>query len=294
MLRGRRARSRRQYDGEGMTGSYEAGGARLAYSVRGAGVPVVFLHPTPIDGFYWQPMLEELGGVRGVVPDLRGHGASELGTELPVGGFVRVPDAPVLTMERHAKDVLALMDHLQLDQAVWAGCSIGGSVVMELWRQAPERALGLAIICTKPQADAEANLERRVATIAAARAGETENIFNGMAHSLVGQSAQKRRPEIVAELRARMTIKAETLVAVQAGLATRPNSVPTLATMSVPVLAIMGGEDPGTTRAEMEVYNAAPGGCEFHLMADAGHFAAYEQPGRVAALMAEWLRRRVA
>jgi len=277
-----------------MTGTYEAGGARLAYSVSGAGTPVVFLHPTPIDSFYWRPMLEELGGVRAVVPDLRGHGASELGAGLPVGGFRRVPDAPVLTMERHAHDVLALMDHLQLDKAVFAGCSIGGSVVMELWRRAPERALGLAIVCTKPQADAEPNLERRAATIAAARAGETESIFNGMAHSLVGKSAQRRRPEIVTELRSRMTLTTEALVAVQAGLATRPNSVPTVATMSVPLLAIMGGEDPGITQAEMEIFNAAPGGCDFHLLADAGHFAAYEQPGKVAALMAEWLRRRVA
>jgi 3-oxoadipate enol-lactonase len=40
----------------------------------------------------------------------------------------------------------------------------------------------------------------------------------------------------------------------------------------------------------MEAFHAAPGGCEFHLLPDAGHFAAYEQPEKVAALMAEWLR----
>jgi pimeloyl-ACP methyl ester carboxylesterase len=33
-----------------------------------------------------------------------------------------------------------------------------------------------------------------------------------------------------------------------------------------------------------------PGGCEFHLLPDAGHFAAYEQPRTVAALLAKWLR----
>jgi pimeloyl-ACP methyl ester carboxylesterase len=40
----------------------------------------------------------------------------------------------------------------------------------------------------------------------------------------------------------------------------------------------------------MEAFHGAPGGCEFHLLPDAGHFAAYEQPRKVAALMAEWLR----
>jgi pimeloyl-ACP methyl ester carboxylesterase len=40
----------------------------------------------------------------------------------------------------------------------------------------------------------------------------------------------------------------------------------------------------------MEAFTAAPGGCEFHLLPDAGHFAAYEQPQKVASLLAEWLR----
>jgi pimeloyl-ACP methyl ester carboxylesterase len=66
--------------------------------------------------------------------------------------------------------------------------------------------------------------------------------------------------------------------------------MPTVATISVPVLAIAGSEDPGVTAADMEAFHTAPGGCEFHLLPDAGHFAAYEQPQQVAALMVAWLR----
>jgi pimeloyl-ACP methyl ester carboxylesterase len=61
-------------------------------------------------------------------------------------------------------------------------------------------------------------------------------------------------------------------------------------TITAPVLAIAGGEDTGVTAAEMEAFHAAPGGCEFHLLPDAGHFAAYEQPRKVATLLGEWLR----
>ena len=89
-----------------------------------------------------------------------------------------------------------------------------------------------------------------------------------MAQALIGATAKERRPKIVAELRARMTLTPEALVAVQAGLATRPDSLPTVATIDAPVLAIAGGEDPGVTPAEMEVFQAAPGGCEFHLIPD--------------------------
>jgi pimeloyl-ACP methyl ester carboxylesterase len=173
---------------------------------------------------------------------------------------------------------------------VFAGCSIGGYVLLELWRQAPERMRGLAFVCSKPQADAEANLNKRAATIAQARAGGSAAIFDGMAQTLTGATARARRPEILPQLRARMTLTPESLVAVQAGLATRPDSVPTVATIDAPILAIAGGEDPVVTAMDMQAFQAAPGGCEFHLLPDAGHFSAYEQPGKVAALLAEWLR----
>ncbi|MGA3371753.1 MAG: alpha/beta fold hydrolase [Terracidiphilus sp.] len=272
-----------------MNATYQSDGATLAYRDTGAGLPVVFLHPTPLDGEYWRPLIEDLAGVRAIVPDLRGHGASELGT-LPIGGFSAVPDAPVLTIAQLAADVLALLDHLSVPEAVFAGCSIGGYILLELWRQAPERVRGLAFVCSKPQPDAPANLSRRASTIAQARAGGSAALFDGMAQTLIGATARQRHPKIVAQLRAQMTLTPEALVAVQAGLATRPDSVPTVAAIEVPVLAIAGGEDATVSPAEMEAFQAAPGGCEFHLLPDAGHFAAYEQPQKVAAQLAEWLR----
>jgi pimeloyl-ACP methyl ester carboxylesterase len=272
-----------------MKNFYATDEARLAFRDSGVGLPVVFLHPTPLDGEYWRPLTENLAGVRAIVPDLRGHGGSELG-ELPVGGFALVPDAPVLTIRQLAADVLALLNHLEVPTALFAGCSIGGFTLLEIWRQAPERVRGLAFVCSKPQPDAAANRSKRAATIAQARSGGSASIFDGMAQTLIGATARHRRPEIVDELRARMTLTPEALAAVQAGLATRPDSLPTVATLAVPVLAIAGGEDAGVTAAEMEAFQAAPGGCEFHLLPDAGHFAAYEQPEKVAALMAEWLR----
>jgi pimeloyl-ACP methyl ester carboxylesterase len=273
-----------------MNATFQCDGATLAFSDSGAGLPVVFLHPTPLDGEFWRPLTEKLPGVRAIVPDLRGHGGSELG-QLPAGGFKLVPDAPVLTMARLASDVLALLDYLKVPTADFAGCSIGGYVLLEIWRQAPERVRGLAFICSKPQPDAAANQPRRAATIAQARAGKSATLYDGMAQTLIGATARRNRPETVAELRARMTLTPEALTAVQAGLATRPDSLPSVATITVPILAIAGGEDPGVTPEEMAVFRSAPGGCDFHLLPDAGHFAAYEQPEKVAALFNERLVR---
>ncbi|HVC45933.1 MAG TPA: alpha/beta fold hydrolase [Terracidiphilus sp.] len=273
-----------------MSETFVSVGATLSFHDSGSGLPILFLHPTPLDHRYWLPLIDLLPGIRAIAPDLRGHGASQLGVTLPVGEFSLVPNAPVLTMARLAEDTLALMDHLGLQSAVFAGCSIGGYMLMELWRQAPERIRGLAIVCSKPQPDADANRQKRATTIAQARSGALAAIYDGNAQTLIGATARARTPHIVPELRSEMTLTAEALVAVQAGLATRPDSIPTVATITVPVLAIAGGEDPVITPAEMAVFHSAPGGCHFHLLPDAGHLAAYEQPAAVAAFFAPWLQ----
>ena len=277
-----------------MNGVSLSDGSGLGFTDAGTGPPVVFLHPTPLDRDYWRPLTRDLAGIRSVVPDLRGHGVSELGSALPVGGFDRVSDAPVLTpmltMEQLASDVLSLLDQLSLRRAVFAGCSIGGYVLLELWRRAHERMTGLVFICSKPQPDAPANLIRRAETIQRARTEGVTALFDGMAQTLVSETSRRERPEIVAEIRSHMTLTPEAVVAVQAGLATRPDSLPTVSTIRVPVLAIAGAEDVSVTPAEMEAFRSAPGGCEFHVLPGAGHLAAYEQPRKVAALMAPWLR----
>jgi 3-oxoadipate enol-lactonase len=273
-----------------MNGVSLSDGSGLGFTDAGTGPPVVFLHPTPLDRDYWRPLTKELAGIRSVVPDLRGHGVSALGSDLPVGAFGLVPDAPVLTMDQLATDVLALLDQLSLRRAVFVGCSIGGYAMLEIWRRAPERMTGLVFICSKPQPDAPANLTRRAETIQRARTEGVTALFDGMAQTLLSETSRRERPEIVAEVRAHMTLTPEAVVAVQAGLATRPDSVPTVSTIRVPVLAIAGAEDTAVTPADMEAFRSAPGGCEFHVLPGAGHFAAYEQPRRVAALMAPWLR----
>lgn len=278
------------------TASYLSSGARLSYLDSGSGIPILYLHPTPLDHFYWLPLIESLRlpNQRAIALDLRAHGASELGSNLPIGLFSGVPNAPSLTMAQLADDTITLLDQLGIQQAVFVGCSIGGYVMLELWRRVPQRMRGLAFICSKPQPDAEANFVKRADTIARARAGaltgEYQALFDGMVQASTGATARARRPAIVPELRARMNLTADAIVAVQAGLAVRPDSVPTVATITAPVFAIAGGEDFAVSPADMEVFRSAPGGCELHVLPDAGHFAAYEQPEKVASLLAPWLK----
>ena len=108
-------------------------GARLAYEVTGVGAPVLLVHGFGLDMRMWDPQVEHLAARFQVVRyDCRGFGAS--GPFDPAHGYT------------HAGDLLALLDHLSIGQAVLAGLSFGGRVVMQAALAAPARVRGLALL----------------------------------------------------------------------------------------------------------------------------------------------------
>jgi pimeloyl-ACP methyl ester carboxylesterase len=269
-------------------------GARLRFFDTGSGLPVLFLHPTPLSHAYWLPVITRLKNRRAIALDLRGHGGSELEGSLPeqalpVGGFV--PGVAELTLERLAEDVLAMLDYLKIEKADFVGCSIGGYLLLELWRRAPERMSRLAFVCSKAQGDTPEGREKRKLTIEKIQSDGVEATLDGLVKSLTGATSQRENPTLTGELRAMATLNLKSAQAVQAGLGLRPDSLATVETIQRPVLAIAGEEDAVCTAQEMEAFKKAPGGCEFHLLAKTGHFSACEQPDAVAAIIQSWLER---
>jgi len=76
--------------------------------------------------------------------------------------------------------------------------------------------------------------------------------------------------------------------AVQQGPSQRPDSVPTLSTITVPVLALAGGEDPGSSPEEMSVIRDLSPDCEWHVLPNAGHYAPHERPETVGRILREF------
>jgi 3-oxoadipate enol-lactonase len=257
---------------------YYSDGAKLFYTTLGGGPAVLLLHPTPVDHRFWMPVAEILGGkYRLIVPDLRGHGQSELG------------EGPI-TVEKLAADAGRLLDELQLPKALFAGCSIGGYTLFEIWRTMPARVEGLAFCCSKPQADTEQQRAKREETITKIQQRGTAEFIENNLQTLIGSAARRRWPEKVAEAREMMqAVPAENIVAVQQGLAERPDSVGTARTMRIPCCIVAGGEDPGSTPADMrllaEQIRNGGYGAEYNEIPDAGHFAPFEQPELVARIL---------
>ncbi|MFP5228993.1 MAG: alpha/beta fold hydrolase [Acidobacteriota bacterium] len=257
---------------------YYSDGSKLFYTALGGGPAVLLLHPTPVDHRFWMPVAETLASkYRVIVPDLRGHGQSELG------------EGPI-TVEKLGADVGRLLDHLELGTALLGGCSIGGYTLFEVWRTMPARAEALAFCCSKAQADTDAQRAKRAETIAKVQGRGTADFIEGNLETLIGSAARRRSPEKVGLAREMMqAVPVENIVAVQQGLAARPDSVATARTMRVPCCIIAGGEDPGSTPADMrllaEQIRNGGYGAEYNEIPDAGHFAPFEQPELVARIL---------
>ena len=96
-----------------------SGDAEIFYEIRGNGPPVVLLHPFPCDHEFWHPVAAALDSrYRLILPDLRGHGDSEIG------------EGPAL-MRKHAGDVARVLDAAGIGKAAFIGCSIGGYILFE-------------------------------------------------------------------------------------------------------------------------------------------------------------------
>ncbi len=254
---------------------YQNDGARLFYTEAGSGPDLVLLHPTPVNHRFWLPVAQALTPrYRVLLPDLRGHGLSEAGDR-------------GITIPQLAEDVLRLLDHADVERAIFVGCSIGSYTLYELWRRAPGRIKGLAFCCGKPQPDTSQNHQRREEWIAEVRLEGTDPFFRRMLDALVGKPTAERNPGILTELRDMMEpMRPEAVIATQRGLMERSDSMPTAKTITAPCLVLAGALDTSSTPAEMkQLADAIPGGAAFHLLQEIGHYAPYEQPETVGALL---------
>ncbi|MFJ8632273.1 alpha/beta fold hydrolase [Streptomyces sp. NPDC093568] len=117
----------------------EVDAARLTYDDEGPrdgeAVPLVFVHGWTADRHRWDHQMSHFAKRRRVVRlDLRGHGES-------TGSGVRTIDAL-------AKDVLALLDHLEIERFVIVGHSMGGMIAQTIALSHPERVERMVLVNT--------------------------------------------------------------------------------------------------------------------------------------------------
>jgi pimeloyl-ACP methyl ester carboxylesterase len=116
---------------------FDYNGFRISYDEYGEGDrPLVLIHGLLMNRRMFDRLGPEMAalGNRVLTIDLLGHGRSD-----------RPPQMSHYSMTFFARQVEALLDHLELDQAVVGGTSLGANVTLELAYLAPERARGMMV-----------------------------------------------------------------------------------------------------------------------------------------------------
>lgn len=256
-----------------------SGDTEIYYEVRGTGPDLVLLHPFPAHHGIWTPVAELLATrYRVTTPDLRG-----LGQTAPGGG--------VVTMEKHANDLLTLCREIGVEKATFAGNSIGGYILFDFWRRSRERVNGLVLVDTKAAADTEEARKTRLAGADDVLKRGTEPFIDAQLPKLMGESTHRNRPDLVQDAkRMMMQASAAGIAAVQRGMAERPDSTPTLSTINVPTLVIVGEEDSLTPSSEMEKIHQGIRRSVMRRIPKAGHYSPFEQPEEVHRVIRDFLQ----
>jgi 3-oxoadipate enol-lactonase len=252
--------------------------AEVFYHVAGSGPPVVLLHPFPVDHRFWLAISQRLSiRYRLIMPDLRGHGDSSLGNG-------------AATMTKHVLDLTRVLDDAGVGRAAWVGVSIGGYILFELWRRVRERASALVLANTKASEDTSEARASRLQTARDVLERGTEPFFESLLPKMLAESTRRARPDLVeGALRMMRKMSAEDVAGVQHGMAERPDSVPTLETITVPTMVITGEEDALTGLPEAELMARHIAGSRLRVVAKAGHYSPWEQPEEVGNLLRQFL-----
>lgn len=193
----------------------EINGIELSWHAAGEGEPLLWLHGAMGCGADWRFVFPEPpDGFQLIAPDLRGHGASTN----PSGLF---------SFRQAARDVLALLRHLQIPTVKAIGVSGGGLTLLHLATASPSSIESMVVVSAPPYFPPEARA-----------------IMRQFSEAMVGEAEMER----MRQRHVRGEPQIQQLIAMGRGFADSYDDVnftpPYLATITAETLIVFGDRDP--------------------------------------------------
>jgi pimeloyl-ACP methyl ester carboxylesterase len=252
----------------------------LHHRDTGEGPAVVLLHAFPLSSAMWLAQRDGLSDAyRVITPDQRGFGGTPLGDDEP-------------SLDAAADDLAGLLDAKGLDRVVLGGLSMGGYVAMAFLRRHPDRVGALLLADTKAGADpppARDNRERIAQLLS--NDPESSVLIDDVLPSLVGETTMRERPLVFGRAKAfAQAAPAAAAAWAQRAMAARPDSFPTLVSLQVPALVVVGEEDVVSPVADAQAMADAMTGAWLEVLPRAGHLTAMECPEEFNAVVRAFLQ----
>lgn len=249
------------------------------FEVIGNGVPLLCLPAFPFSHVLYREQRSLADIAQLILPDYRGTGHSAF------------TEGPYL-MELLAEDMVAVLDSLQIEQAIVLGVSMGAYVAFALYRAFPERFSALIIADSRAEADSALTAQRREETVQALR-NEGTIYLRERINDLFAESTKRENPTLVAEMQTLvMAENANGLAEITRGMALRPDSRELLSKIAAPTLIICGEEDTVSPVSGMQVMAQQINNAQFQLLPAAGHLSPLENPYDFNHVLREFIMRQ--
>ena len=256
---------------------------------------IVLLHGYPFDRSMWREQIKFLSahGYRVLAPDLRGFGEIVAQTSVCDSAQLdhRLKSVSLTTMADMARDVAALLDELEFEQATVCGLSMGGYVAFEFVHLFPARVRALVLAGTRAPADNEQEKQARLQQAEQMLAQGMNGIAEASVPKLLAPLTLAEKPDVVAQLR-EMILRAnpEGAAAAQRGMAARRDHAAELPGINVPALVIVGRQDSIRPVADAEFMQRRLRNSRLLIVENAAHMTNLEQPSVFNGALLEFLR----
>jgi 3-oxoadipate enol-lactonase len=255
-------------------------GARIHYERSGTGFPVLFIHAGIADSRMWAPQAAAFAKRFDMVrPDLRGFGDTDL------------PPAPYSGIA----DLVALLDHLQIDRAHVIGCSMGGTLAIDLALEHPQRVERLVLIAAGVSGS---NLGASDAALFAEieeadKAGDMDAVNRAEVRLWVDGPRRREgsAPAAVRELV--LDMNGRSLHTNWSSAESRPIDRPAitrLGEVAAPTLVIVGDEDLPHCHANADLIKSKIAGSRKVIIEGAAHLPSLERPEEFNRLILDFLQ----
>jgi 3-oxoadipate enol-lactonase len=255
-----------------------ANGVIIHHQVVGPreGPALVFANSLGSDLRIWEDVAPAfVDRYRIVLYDKRGHGLSE------------APPAPY-SIDDHADDLSALLDHLGVEKAAIVGLSVGGLIAQRIAVTSPARVVALVLCDTAAKIGTPESWGERIDAV---EKSGIESIADGIMQRWFTPSFRRNRGDDWIGWR-NMLVRTPAHGYVGTCAAIRDADLThDAARIAVPTLCIVGDQD-GSTPPDLvrQTAELIPG-AGFEIVEDAGHIPCIEQPVATARLIEIHLRK---
>jgi 3-oxoadipate enol-lactonase len=252
-------------------------GLTLHYTLDGlsTGMPLVFLNSLGTDLRMWDKLISHLAGrYRLIRYDKWGHGLSDC----PPGPY---------TLRDHTHDLSGLLTHLQIDEAILVGDSVGGMIALDFAISRPNQVKALILCDTAAKIGTAEYWNERIETL---RQHGLPYLADAILERWFSPAFAEQYPAAYRGYFNMLTrIPLEGYIATCEAIrdADLRSVVPSI---EVPTLVVTGAEDGATPPELVRGLAEALPQARFELIEGAGHLPGIEQPAALATKIDQFLQ----